>query len=581
MPLSPMHGMSLLQGLLRYVLFCLRQLIISCRVCCKCTAQRLIAASLQLSFLKSLRHVFHTTMHKPNLWICATGLFQGDTTAIEQQIGTQSGDSLADSPFVRALSKASMYVVVRNSTCDLYSRIWCVAELLHSKQMGLIPDRAFVTGPDNFSGLITSCLDAQAFNPIDRDRILRILLNEHNREEIDDFVHQFRSYEAPRPNPGFLAGVPLKALLVGGLALCVIIIVGVAVGVAVGSLDPNRTVTPTFQNITASPASSAPTSALAPASLLTTTAPTSIPTTQRQALKGELPDYSAGALNISSSPQSMALEWLIIWLNDRPQLSINEEWRKLQLFALVTFYYSVNRDILSAGTSNWAIQAVSECSWSFVGADDPYFGDTERKMFETECDADGRIKLISINLMPGLVPQGWTWPPEVALLTSLEKLRYDLSSLKGIVSDFIPTQLQSLTRLTHLSFQANGDLLHGTIPAHIGSLIGLEELWLRANGLTGPIPTELGLLTPLTSLLLDNNQLTGTFPTELGRLTALRYGEGSFSWNDLRGTIPQEICDVNINNFNLDCDDDNKKNVCPPNCGCQGYFDGNGGSCDG
>jgi len=115
-------------------------------------------------FIESIQHVFHTTMEKPNLWICAFALFQGDAKAIAAQVGAGT-DSLDDSPFARALSGASMYVVVRNSSVDIYSRIWCVAELLHSKKLGLVPGKAFVTGPDNFSDLQTSCLDAQAFNP--------------------------------------------------------------------------------------------------------------------------------------------------------------------------------------------------------------------------------------------------------------------------------------------------------------------------------------------------------------------------------------------------------------------------------
>ena len=75
------------------------------------------------AFVESIRHVFHTTMNKPNLWICACALFQGDAKAIAAQVGTRE-DSMEDSAFVRALTKASMYVVVRNSSVDLYSRIW-------------------------------------------------------------------------------------------------------------------------------------------------------------------------------------------------------------------------------------------------------------------------------------------------------------------------------------------------------------------------------------------------------------------------------------------------------------------------
>ena len=143
---------------------------------------------------QSIRLCFHTTLVRPTLWICAFALQQGDAQLIEQQVGT-ANNTLDDSPFVRALSKAQMFVIVRNSAVDLYSRIWCICELLHGKKMGLVPSKAFVTGPDEFSDLTTSCLDAKASNPKDRDKILRVLLTEFDREEIDSFVHQFRAYK--------------------------------------------------------------------------------------------------------------------------------------------------------------------------------------------------------------------------------------------------------------------------------------------------------------------------------------------------------------------------------------------------
>ena len=41
------------------------------------------------------------------------------------------------------------------------------------------------------------------------------------------------------------------------------------------------------------------------------------------------------------------------------------------------------------------------------------------------------------------------------------------------------------------------------------------------NGLTGEIPAEIGRLTQLRELYLARNQLTGEIPTELGRLSQL------------------------------------------------------------
>ena len=54
-----------------------------------------------------------------------------------------------------------------------------------------------------------------------------------------------------------------------------------------------------------------------------------------------------------------------------------------------------------------------------------------------------------------------------------------------------------------------GNKLSGPIPAALGQLGALTELYLDQNELSGPIPAELGQLGALTDLLLNENQLTG------------------------------------------------------------------------
>jgi hypothetical protein len=149
-------------------------------------------------FVRSIRNAFQTVVRKPNLWICAFALVQGqDHELISQQLGSGS-DPLDESPFVRAIQAATAFCVVRNSNMDVYSRIWCVCELMYAKQHNLYPEKTHVTGPDMFAHLQTSVLDAQATRLQDRDRILRVLLNEFDREEIDSFVHQLRTQDEPQ-----------------------------------------------------------------------------------------------------------------------------------------------------------------------------------------------------------------------------------------------------------------------------------------------------------------------------------------------------------------------------------------------
>lgn len=96
---------------------------------------------------------------------------------------------------MKALEDASCFVVVRNSTTDIYCRIWCVCELMYAKKFGLVPDKTHVVGPDSFSQSNSSCLDATAWNPDDKEKILRVLLSEHTRQTMDEFVCRFRRHE--------------------------------------------------------------------------------------------------------------------------------------------------------------------------------------------------------------------------------------------------------------------------------------------------------------------------------------------------------------------------------------------------
>ncbi len=83
----------------------------------------------------------------------------------------------------------------------------------------------------------------------------------------------------------------------------------------------------------------------------------------------------------------------------------------------------------------------------------------------------------------------------------------------------IPTELASLTKLTHLYLYDNQ--LSGPIPAEIASLTNLTELDLSENQLSGPIPSELGSLTKLEDLWLFGNQLSGPLPGTFTGLTNL------------------------------------------------------------
>ena len=92
-------------------------------------------------------------------------------------------------------------------------------------------------------------------------------------------------------------------------------------------------------------------------------------------------------------------------------------------------------------------------------------------------------------------------------------------------------------RVTHLALPGNRYGLGGTIPAELGNLTNLRELWLGdGNKLTGEIPSELGRLTRLEVLDLGLSELSGGIPAWIGNLGDLRllYLDG----NQLTGEIP-------------------------------------------
>jgi leucine-rich repeat protein SHOC2 len=78
--------------------------------------------------------------------------------------------------------------------------------------------------------------------------------------------------------------------------------------------------------------------------------------------------------------------------------------------------------------------------------------------------------------------------------------------------------------------------LTGAVPAEIGQLTSLAELWLDGNQLTS-VPAEIGRLTSLTRLDLYGNQLT-SLPTEIGQLTSL---ERLYLGHNQLTSVPTEI----------------------------------------
>ena len=91
-------------------------------------------------------------------------------------------------------------------------------------------------------------------------------------------------------------------------------------------------------------------------------------------------------------------------------------------------------------------------------------------------------------------------------------------------------------RVTKILLQRRG--LTGGIPAALGRLDRLEELWLYTNELTGTIPPDIGNLSHLTWLFVSDNNLSGQIPETLNNLTLDRL------WlhrNSFTGCVPYNL----------------------------------------
>lgn len=134
-------------------------------------------------------------------------------------------------------------------------------------------------------------------------------------------------------------------------------------------------------------------------------------------------------------------------------------------------------------------------------------------------------------------------PAGLGDLSQLQNLYLAYSQLSGE----IPPELGKLSQLVVLNL--SGNQLSGEIPAELGSLSQLQWLILDNNQLSGEIPAELGNLSQLQWLILGNNQLNGEIPDELGNLSQLRWLY--LSDNQLSGPLPDGLAELPINILTL------------------------------
>ena len=142
------------------------------------------------AFVHSLKEDYCNKFTKPILWICAFSLLQGTVEEIKTQLGVGE-TSLDKSPFVMVLESTTTYLVVRNSNTDLYSRIWCICEVISARKVCFILHKTIISGPSFFSDIFTSYIDAESYSNIDKTWILKELVNNHSTAKIDKYIREF------------------------------------------------------------------------------------------------------------------------------------------------------------------------------------------------------------------------------------------------------------------------------------------------------------------------------------------------------------------------------------------------------
>ncbi len=101
---------------------------------------------------------------------------------------------------------------------------------------------------------------------------------------------------------------------------------------------------------------------------------------------------------------------------------------------------------------------------------------------------------------------------------------YRIDSWLGVDIDQTTGRVETLAfgKQNTLPGEEEEPALDGSLSPHLGALTGLKYLYLdnSRNDLTGSIPAELGGLSSIQELYMGNNNLSGSIPSELGNLSA-------------------------------------------------------------
>ena len=162
-------------------------------------------------------------------------------------------------------------------------------------------------------------------------------------------------------------------------------------------------------------------------------------------------------------------------------------------------------------------------------------------------DPGAEAEVVAVQAANGLTTRDIDLPAVQAHCRSQTDQHYDDCVTVNQVLDALAGDCTDCSDLTYIYSTTTGRVikilllrkgLKGHIPAEIGSLEMLEELWLYTNELTGTIPAEMGDLSNLTWLFVSDNNLSGQIPENLNNLTLDRLWLHN---NDFTGCVPYNL----------------------------------------
>ena len=355
------------------------------------------------------------------------------------------------------------------------------------------------TAPNSF-GLVVA-------NPVEES--FRQVLGE--AVAVDPEEQHMRQIQRSKRQIGVFVGMTLLVLLLVAIILAVVL-----------TRDPFSDTTVVIGNEHGGPVSLSTNSP-------STAAPSLTPSQAPTSLIVDLPNYTLDSLNDPSSPQSRTYNWLLEHL-EHQDTDIMPEWRKKQLFGLVTFYFSFLGEHWPEGYSkDWLDHDRSECLWWSVAFS--VYDEATGKYSEacvpgdqgTPFDCDelvpcrngtnefrqltiGGLAMLKETSDPNLLP---TIPPEISLISNLELLSISLNTFNATLPDLLPTQLQELPNLKRIDISYNRNI-RGQIPCKHHSIVDRQSLLLFPSAL---LTSTYSIVSPVHS-----------HPGNLDTINCIKYG---------------------------------------------------------